>query len=134
MYLVDTSVWIGLFRQMETPVVHQLQNIIEQDIPFGISSVIYQELLQGAKSKTDYQQLRGYLETQRFYHPKDGIESYANAARIYFDCRRKGVTIRSTIDCLIAEIAIEHNLILLHDDLDFSHMANVAKGLKVFSA
>ena len=130
MYLVDTSVWVGLFRQQENGAVHLLREILEQQIPFGIASVIYQELLQGAKGESDYQQLQEYLGSQIFYHPKDELESYANAARIYFDCRRKGVTIRSTIDCLIAEIAIEHDLVLLHDDADFNHMAKVVTDLK----
>jgi len=133
MYLVDTSVWIGLFRQKETAATHRLRSILEQGISFGISSVIYQELLQGAKDESDYQQLRAYLQSQRFYHPEDAINSYANAARINFDCRRKGVTIRSTIDCLIATVAIEHKLVLLHDDMDFFHMAQVINDLKACS-
>jgi len=131
MYLVDTSVWVGLFRQQETEAVHRLREILEHSIPFGISSVIYQELLQGAKGESDYQQLQEYLGSQYFYHPKDEVESYAKAARIYFGCRRQGVTIRSTIDCLIAEIAIEHHLVLLHDDVDFNHMAKVVTDLKM---
>jgi len=133
-YLVDTSVWIGLFRQKDTAAVQRLRIILEQDIPFGISSIIYQELLQGAKDESDYQKLQDYLSGQRFYHPEDEINSYANAARIYFDCRRKGQTIRSTIDCLIAEIAIEHKLVLLHEDADFCHMANAISDLKECSA
>ena len=134
MYLVDTSVWIGLFRQKETGAVQFFRHILEHDIPFGISSVIFQELLQGAKSESDYQRLYEYVGSQCFYHPKAEIDSYANAARIYFDCRRKGVTIRSSLDCLIAEVAIEHNLILLHDDVDFSHMVSVISDLKICSA
>jgi len=133
MYLVDTSVWIGLFRQTETAAVHCFHKILERDIPFGVSSVIFQELLQGAKNESDYQRLYDYVGSQCFYHPKDEIDSYANAARIYFDCRRKGVTIRSTVDCLIAQVAMEHNLILLHDDVDFCHLATVIKDLKIRS-
>lgn len=133
MYLVDTSVWIGLFRQRETAAVRLFRHILERDIPFGISSVIFQELLQGAKNESDYQRLYDYVGSQCFYHPKDEIDSYANAARIYFDCRREGVTIRSSLDCLIAEIAIEHNLILLHDDVDFCHMASVISDLEIAS-
>jgi len=133
LYLVDTSVWIGLFRQNETAATSRLRNILEQDISFGISSVIYQELLQGAKEEPDYQKLRAYLGSQQFYHPKSNINSYISAARIYFDCRRKGVTIRSTIDCLIATVAIEHKLVLLHDDADFRHMAKVIHDLKACS-
>ncbi|MDX8409692.1 MAG: hypothetical protein R8J84_06590 [Mariprofundales bacterium] len=81
-----------------------------------------------------YHQLLDYLSGQHFYHPKDEIRSYAQAARIYFVCRRKGITIRSTIDGLIAQIAIEHHVILLHDDVDFLHMAKVISDLKVSSA
>jgi len=130
MYLVDTSVWIGLFRQQDTPAVRYFQKIIGDAIPFGITGVIYQELLQGAKSESDFAKLCEYLQTQKFYYPMDILESHVEAARIYFDCRRKGVTIRSTIDCMIAHIALEYDLILLHDDADFNHMAGVVKGLK----
>jgi len=133
MYLVDTSVWIGLFRQKDTEAVRSFRHILERDIPFGISSVIFQELLQGAKNESDYQRLYDDVGSQYFFHPKYEVDSYANAARIYFDCRRKGVTIRSSIDCLIAEIAIEHNLILLHDDVDFYHMAKAIGDLKACS-
>ncbi len=133
MYLVDTSVWVGLLRQKETVAVQSFRHILECDIPFGISSVIFQELLQGAKSESDYQRLYDDVGSQYFFHPKDEIDSYANAARIYFDCRRKGVTIRSSIDCLIAEIAIEHGLVLLHDDVDFYHMAKAIGDLKACS-
>jgi len=134
MYLIDTSVWIGLFRGRESAAIRQLKIILNQGIPFGISSVIYQELLQGAKGENDYNQLQTYLGSQRFYHPLDEIKSYADAARIYVDCRRHGITIRSTIDCLIAEVAIEHGLILLHDDRDFTQMASVINDLRECSS
>ena len=66
-----------------------------------------------------------YLGSQPFYHPRDPVESYREAALIYFRCRRAGVTVRSAIDCLIARIAIEHEVIVLHDDRDFENMAGV---------
>ncbi len=66
-----------------------------------------------------------YLSSQRFYHPIHPIDSFAAAARIYFDCRRSGLTIRSTIDCVIAQTAIEHNLLLLHDDRDYEAIGSV---------
>jgi predicted nucleic acid-binding protein len=65
------------------------------------------------------------LEVQKFYHPKDQRVSFAEAARIYFNCRRKGVTIRSTIDCIIAQTAIEYDLLLLHNDRDFDAIAKI---------
>jgi predicted nucleic acid-binding protein len=69
-----------------------------------------------------------YLGSQHFYHPRDPIESYREAALIYFR-RRAGITIRSSVDCLIARVAIEHDLLLLHDDRDFEAMARVVPEL-----
>ena len=66
-----------------------------------------------------------YLSSQRFFHPKDPVESYARAAHIYFAYRKKEITVRSTIDCLIVQIALEHDLFLLHNDSDFIAMAPV---------
>lgn len=131
MILVDTSVLIGLFKGDDSPAVATFRDIIQKQMPFGITSVIYQEILQGAKSEREYLILKEYLSTQRFFHPKDRILSYAGAAHIFYSCRRKGITIRSTIDCLIAQIAIEHKLFLLHNDKDFTALAPVID-LKIY--
>lgn len=131
MYLVDTSVWLDFFRNRSTQAVSQLEEILEENLPFGITSVIYQEVLQGADSLRDFSKLQEYLATQKFYHPQDPILSYEQAANLYFTCRRQGITIRGTIDCLIAQIAIEHQLRLLHNDRDFSQIAKVNNKLKL---
>lgn len=132
MYLIDTSVWIGYFRQEETKAVKFFEQLLEADIPFGLTEVIYQEILQGASSAKDFTQLKDFLSSQRFFYPLDDLASYEQAAKIYYDCRKKGVTIRSTIDCLIAEIAIENNLTLVHHDKDFTAIAKVYPTLKLF--
>lgn len=131
MYLIDTSVWINYFRQKNTPATRYFINLLDEEIPFGITGIIYQEILQGAASNSDFNHLSEYLGTQRFYHPKDNLRSYQSAAKLYFDCRRQGITIRSTIDCIIAQIAIENNLILIHDDADFYQLSSIVKSLKV---
>ncbi len=131
MILVDTSVLIDFFRGINNPAKVRFKSILEQDIPFGITALIYQEVLQGAKSEKEYADLNKYLSSQRFFHPKDPIETFAKAARLYFRCRKKGITIRSTVDCLIAQIAIENELRLLHNDRDFKAIAAVAP-LKFF--
>ena len=94
--------------------------------------MIYQEVLQGAKSEKEYAGLKKYLSSLRFFHSQDPIETFAKAARIYFRCRKKGITVRSTVDCMIAQIAIENELLLLHNDKDFEAMAAVAP-LKLFN-
>ena len=131
MILVDTSVLIDFFKGEDNDACNKFHKVLGTNIPFGITSQIFQEVLQGAKSINEYKRLRRYLESQRFFHPKDPVASYAQAAKIYFDCRKKGTTIRSTIDCLIAQIAMENDLSLLHNDNDFNAMAAVIE-LKQF--
>jgi len=125
MILVDTSVLIDFFKGSKSDAVLRFNFVLEQGLNFGITSHVFQEVLQGANSKKEYNLLRRYLETQKFVHPKDPVNSFAEAAKIFFQCRRRGVTIRSTIDCLIAEITLEHDLLLLHSDHDFDRMAEV---------
>ena len=129
MYLVDTSVWIDYMRDEESKVTKRFTGIQGRGEPLGITGVIHQEVLQGAASRAKFDYLKDFLGSQTFYHPKDPVESYAEAARMYFDCRRNGITIRSTTDCLIARVAVEHDLLLLHDDRDFEKMAGVIPGL-----
>ena len=125
MILVDTSVLIDFFKGIQNKPSLCLKDIIKQQIPFGIASVVYQELLQGAKNRKEYALLDEYLRCQRFFHPMDPIISYGKAAKIYLFCRKQGITFRSTIDCLIAQIAIEHGLLLLQNDKDFVNMAPI---------
>ena len=125
MILVDTSTLIQFFKGGDTESSRQFNHILQKGIPFGINSFIFQEVLQGAGSEREFWTLKNYLQTQRFYHLRDLIESFAEAAKIYVDCRKRGITIRSTIDCLIAQTALENELLLLHEDNDFRLMARV---------
>jgi len=131
MFLVDTSVWIDYLREKDNPAVLAFKEILDQGVGVGITGLIFQEVLQGARGETDFQTLAAYLQTQRFYHPADPIESYRQAAALYFQCRRKGMTVRSSNDCLIAQIAIENDLILLHNDRDFTAMGSVITDLQI---
>ena len=132
MILVDTSVLIHFFKGVDSKNSQKFRTILQREIPFGINSLIFQEVLQGAGTEKEYLTLKKYLETQRFYHLREPIDSFAKAAKIYLDCRKKGITIRSTIDCLIAQTALENNLLLLHKDSDFDLMAKVIP-LKFFN-
>ena len=131
MYLVDTSVWIDFIRGSKGVHVERLRSLIAGQTPVGLSPVIYQEILQGARNDQQFQRFREYFSCQRFFLPTDPVETSARAAEIYFRCRRKGITIRSSIDCQIAAIAIEHELLLLHNDRDFLNMGGVVPGLRL---
>lgn len=132
MILVDTSVLIHYLKGTNNKAVEKLEYILSQKIPFGINSYIYQELLQGVSSDSEFKILKDYLETQNFYELKNGKKSFEDAAKIYIKCRKAGFTIKSTIDMLIVQTSIENDLLLLHDDMDFTNISKIIKELKIF--
>ncbi|MDD5622863.1 MAG: PIN domain nuclease [Actinomycetota bacterium] len=125
MVLVDTSVLLDYLAGNENDKTKKFDEIINLNVPFGINLYIYQELLQGTRTEQDFYLLKRFLDSQRFFYLKKGKDSYAKAARIYFDCKKKGLNIYSTIDCIIAEICIENDLYMLHNDKDFEMMSRV---------
>lgn len=126
---MDTSVWIGYLGGESTAVTERFAEALERGFPVGLTGVILQEVVQGVTSEREFEQVSEYLRSSTFYHSRDPVESHDEAALIYFRCRRDGITIRSSIDCLIARVAIEHELILLHDDRDFEQMAEIVPEL-----
>lgn len=81
------------------------------------------ELLQGCRDNKEWLLLSRYLENQTYIDTTN--DTWQSAARIYFDLRRQGLTVRSPIDCCIAHIAIENALLLLHNDKDFTIIQQV---------
>jgi predicted nucleic acid-binding protein len=132
MILVDTSVLIGYFKGSKGTPYDKMNYLIDEEIPFGICHYVYQELLQGALNDKEFNLLKDYLDSIPFYDLRYGKESFENAALIYMNCRKKGVTVRSTIDLLIAEIAIENDLYLFHNDNDYTNIAKIYKNLKIY--
>ena len=125
MVLVDSSVVIDFLKNAENAQTIKLDNLINKNIPFGINPNIYQEVLQGVATEKEFKLVKEYLDSQRFYYLKHGNESYATAAMMYFKCRKKGVTVSSTIDLIIALTAIENSLFLLHNDNDYNKIQSV---------
>jgi predicted nucleic acid-binding protein len=122
MILVDTSILIDYFRGIENKAIQSFNTVLEKNLPFGINQLIYLEVLQGSRTEKDYKILKKYLDTQVFYELKNGNDSYAETAEMYLKLRKKGVTV-STIDCLIARVALENDLFLLHNDRDFTRIS-----------
>ncbi|MCZ0944375.1 MAG: PIN domain-containing protein [Gammaproteobacteria bacterium] len=130
MYLVDTSVWIDYIRGRDEAHVHFLRDLLSNPLAVSITPLIYMEILQGARGSTAFERLQDYFNGQRFVNFEQSANSHAAAARIYLNCRLRGVTVRSSIDCLIAQSAIESDLTLLHNDQDFRRIANVVPTLR----
>lgn len=132
MVLVDTSVLVGYLRGQASEAADTFDELQERNVPWGISAFTYQEILQGSLNETEFKTVQEYLDTQSIYFLQGGRFSHTDAALLFYKCRRAGFTIRSVIDCLIAQTAIEHNLRLLHQDRDFEAIAKVAPKLKLF--
>lgn len=116
--IVDTSVWIDFFKGNETDQVGLLTEYIKKDHTVYLCPVILQELLQGIPKNKQFQQIRDYLLAFKILND-DPIEMAISAAELYRSLRKKGITIRKSNDCLIAQYAIKHSLKVLHRDRDF---------------
>jgi predicted nucleic acid-binding protein len=132
MILVDTSVLIDFLRGNENAATQKFDRVLTNGLAYGISELIYMEVLQGAASPKDFERLKTYLDSQRFYSLTQKRESFSQAARLYMDCRAKGITVRRTIDCLVAQTAVENRLLLLHNDNDYTRIARVLTHLEFF--
>jgi predicted nucleic acid-binding protein len=134
MYLVDTSVWIDFLRGRDTAQVSTLKTLLEGDDSVGIAPIILQEILQGADTEERFDKWCAYFLDLSCYVSADPVATHIAAAQLYQQCRRKGKTPRSSNDCLIARIAIEEQLLLLHSDRDFDVIAAVEPTLQLFRA
>ncbi len=126
MLLIDTSIWVKLLRKQQD---EKQQQKFKQALAGTIGNHNYYlprfsqtELLQGAKDEAEWSELNNYLKNQDYIDPSQS--TWIAAARIYYDLRRQGITVRNTIDCLIAASAIEHEMLLLHIDRDFQAIAS----------
>lgn len=131
MYLADTSVWIDAQRPSPRGKGQVLRRLVQEGVTVGLTGIVLQELLQGARDEAAFRKLWRLLETRRRYESTAPDRLVIEAAHLYARCRWQGYTVRKSNDCLIARIAIENHLILLQDDSDFEHIARVDPRLKL---
>jgi predicted nucleic acid-binding protein len=129
--LVDSSVWIDFFRGSDTPQVNRLDRLLAEE-RIAVGDLIMTEVLQGFRSAKDFSQARRTLNTFEFVE----IGSYEialQAATNFRALQSLGVTVRRTIDTLIATKCIEAGYRLLHADRDFEPF-RLHLGLRVVHA
>ena len=117
MILVDSSVWIDYFRGTQTPQTEKLDELLSRE-PIAVGDLILTEVLQGFGSERDFNEARRLL-TSLLVVELGGREIAIQAARNFRILRAQGVTIRKTIDTVIATRCIESGFTLLHSDRDF---------------
>lgn len=120
--LVDTSVWIEVFRK---PSRLELESVADLDEIVTCLPVI-QEVLQGFLDERAFRLARESMFALPIVESPLRSEVFEEAAQLYRSARRAGVTIRSGVDCLIATCAIRHGLPVLHHDRDFSLLSQVS--------
>lgn len=117
MILVDSSVWIDYFRGTPTTQTEKLDSLLG-DEPVAIGDLILAEVLQGFGRDKDFNQAKKLL-TSLVVVELGSQEIAIQAARNLRNLRSMGITIRKTIDTIIATHCIENSYILLHCDRDF---------------
>lgn len=122
MIVIDSSAWIELYRDSGHPVAITVERLLEQDRPIAVTEVVAMELLAGARSETEAQELHARLLGFEFL-TLAGLADFERAASLYRACRRGGETIRRMTDCLIAVPAIRAGAAVLHKDRDFDAIA-----------
>jgi predicted nucleic acid-binding protein len=120
--LVDTSIWIEVLRARQ-PL--DLEDVLDFDDVVTCLPVI-QEVLQGFRDERAYRQAREAMLSLPIVESPLEEEVFTNAVDLYRMARRAGVTVRSSVDCLIAACAIRHDVEVLHRDRDYAAIAAVS--------
>jgi predicted nucleic acid-binding protein len=117
MWIVDSSVWIDYFNGVVTPQTDILNESLGQR-ELGVGDIILCEVLQGFQLQHEFESARAALMSLPIF-TIGGADIAIKSAENYRALRRSGITIRKTIDCLIATFVIEQGFVLLHNDRDF---------------
>jgi len=131
MVIVDTTVWIEYLRGSETPETNWLEKHLTRQ-RLGLTDLILCEVLQGIENQAEFAQVRSELLKLEIFGT-GGADLAILAAENYRELRRRGYTVRKTIDCLIATFCLQAKHELLHRDHDFDCFEKVL-GLSVVHA
>jgi predicted nucleic acid-binding protein len=130
MLLVDSSVWIDRARGADTDGTRFIDDR-EDTEEIAVTGIIFQEVLQGARSDRGFEALRQMLSAMVLLEPRE-LSTYEIAATLYRRARVEGLTIRKPNDCLIAAVALENGALLVHNDRDFVTLAQVEPSLLIY--
>jgi len=130
MVIVDTTVWVDFFAARSADHVAMLETLIDEREDICICGIILTEVLQGIRKESEFRKTRDLFNALIFL-PME-YKTFSRSAEIYRLLRRKGITVRKPMDCMIASVAIENDIPLLHNDKDF-HPIEQYCGLKPMS-
>ena len=117
MIVVDSSVWIDYFTGKNTPEADKLDDLLGE-VPIAVGDLVLAEVLQGFRTDKDFRKAKELLMSLSVLNMLD-TNIAIQSAKNFRTLRKKGVTVRKTIDTIIATYCIENKLPLLHSDKDF---------------
>jgi len=121
MIIVDSNTWADYFNGLQTPHVRRLDAALEDEEDLSMIPIIVTGVLQGFRTDTGFQRARRVLVSLPMIHPT--VDCHVRAARLFRTLRRKGVTVRGAVDCVIAQTCMDVGAELLSPDADFDHIA-----------
>ena len=121
MIIVDSSTWADYFNGHPTPHVERLDAALEVEEDLALIPIILTEVLQGFRSDSGFRRARDVLVRLPIISPS--LECHVRAARLFRSLRRKGVTVRGAVDCVIAQVSLDADATLVTPDVDFERIA-----------
>ncbi len=115
--LVDTSVWVDFFNEYPSPEADALVRLIREEADVLTCGLVVAEVLQGIRREKSRAEIERLFLEMEWLTPREP-ETYVAVAELYRGLRSRGLTIRSAVDCLIAVLAAEYDVLLLSKDRD----------------
>ena len=120
MLVVDSSVWIDFFNDVDTPAAQLLDHLLDHgEVRLVVPDLVFFEVLRGFRSEHQFRQARLLMQTLSI-EAVGGSDLALIAAHHYRSLRAQGITVHSAIDVLVASFCIENDYALLHRDRDFT--------------
>jgi predicted nucleic acid-binding protein len=117
--LVDTSVWVDFFNRHTSVEAETLANLIREDADLVTCGLIVAEVLQGLRQVKSLPTIESHFREMEWLSPIEP-DTYIEAADLFRRLRGRGITVRSTIDCVIAKLAAHHDALILSKDRDLA--------------
>jgi predicted nucleic acid-binding protein len=120
--ILDSTVLVDVLRDKTGRARRKLDAVLQGN-PYVLTRWTELELMRGAVDEGQWTKLETHLRGETYVEAT--VDTWSAAARIHFDAKRRGKSIRSIVDCCIAQLAIENSLTLIHNDRDFEVIATV---------
>ena len=121
MIIVDSNTWADFFNGVRSPHAQRLDRALREEEDIGLLPIIITEVLQGFRTDNGFEGARRVLVALPVIHPN--LDCHVRAARLFRSLRRKGLTVRGAVDCVIAQTCLDIEAELLSPDSDFEHIA-----------